>query len=412
MLIYVLSRPVYFGAKHTLFQRPLRPILEAFGAIPIVRAQDDPRAMRQNIEAFDRYAALLQQGLVTALFPEGLSQDDPHLAPVKTGAARIALRAESAADFKLGLKIVPIGLQFEPRRRFRADAFVRFGRPFPIDDLGQLHRDAPRRAIRELTERIAQALNQLAYHVESIDRVPFVERLTDVYFRQAYGTGLAGVDRWGIRGELLYRTAACLNYYADNEPAAVREVEDALRRYELLREKAGIDSRLVEEPSRLLPGPLAPFQAIAELVLGAVPALFGFLTNGVPYYLTRQFGRRQVSKTGHPASFSTTHILVATVAFPLVYGLEIATVWFSFSNTATITFALLLVPTGLFAGFYGRRSRKLAVHLGGRVAAWMKLDALIRVRDARNELVTGMDHMRDRYRIEVLGWDPVRRRDR
>ena len=39
VLIHVLSRPIYFGAKHTLFTSPLRPFLKAFGVIPLVRAQ-------------------------------------------------------------------------------------------------------------------------------------------------------------------------------------------------------------------------------------------------------------------------------------------------------------------------------------------------------------------------------------
>jgi len=82
-LVYVLSRPVHFGAKHTLFKGPFRAVLEAFGAIPLVRAQDDQRAMGRNLEAFERYAALLGEGRVTAIFAEGLTQDDPHLSRIK-----------------------------------------------------------------------------------------------------------------------------------------------------------------------------------------------------------------------------------------------------------------------------------------------------------------------------------------
>ena len=99
ILAHLLPRTLHFGAKHTLFSGPLRPVLEVFGAIPLVRAQDDPRGGRRNLEALDRYAELLGQKLGTAIFPEGLSQDDPQVAPIKTGAARIALMAESGADF-------------------------------------------------------------------------------------------------------------------------------------------------------------------------------------------------------------------------------------------------------------------------------------------------------------------------
>ena len=282
VLVDLLSQPVHFGASHKLFSSPMRPILQAFGAIPVVRPQDDSRGQRRNLEAFDRYLELLLKGRVTAIFPEGLSQDDPQLSSVKTGAARIALRAESAASFELNLSVLPVGLQFEPRRRFRADAFIRFGMPFRIDDLSALYSTNPREAVRALSARIDTALKSLAFHVESSASVPFVERLVDVYLRRARKTGLSGVGRKGLRGELLYRMAACLNHYVEADPAAVSEVERQLYGYERLREKAGLQQRLLEEPSHLLPGPLAPLQAVAEALVGALPALFGLITGAVP----------------------------------------------------------------------------------------------------------------------------------
>ncbi len=405
MLIHLLPRPIHFGAKHTLFSGPMRPILKAFGVIPLVRAQDERRAVRRNLEAFSRYEALLRDGCIAAIFPEGVSQDDPHLAPVKRGAARIALQAESAADFSLGLALVPVGLQFEPRRRFRADVLVRFGEPFTISDLAARYVESPGEAVRELTDRIDKALKRVTFHVESMERVPFVERLTEVYFTRARKTGIAGVEGGGLRGELLHRTAACLNHYLQADPAAVQKVERLLQRYERLREKAGIERRLLEEPSHLLPMPLAPIQAAAEAILGAIPALFGFLTGAIPYYLTKKFTRRYTSE--HAPSLSSAHVLAGAVAFPIAYGLELAWVWRHFSDVATVAFAILLVPCGLFARVYVRRLRKLAAHLGGRIAGWMKLEAVARVRQARDDLLVQLDHIRDRYRAEVLGWPPL-----
>lgn len=407
ILVHLFARPLHFGAKHTLFSGPFRPFMEAFGAIPLVRAQDDPRGGRRNLEALDRYAELLERKSATAIFPEGVSQDDPQVVPIKTGAARIALKAESAADFNLGLRIVPVGLQFEPRRRFRADAFVRFGEPFSVADLAPLHAENSHQAIRELTDRIDEALKNLAFHVESQENLPLVERLTEVYFQRVRETGLAGVDRRGLRGELLYRTAACLNHYLQADPDAVSDIERRLERYERLREKAGVDRQLLEEAARLLPGPLAPVQVAGEVIVGAIPALFGFVTGAVPYYLTRAVSSKILSKTKHPPALSFIHIAAGLVAFPLFYGLEIWWASHYLSNTETLTFALLLIPTGLFARFYAGRIWKLFSHLGGRASSWMKLSALAKVDRAQTDLLQHLDQIRDRYRVEVLGWSPV-----
>jgi 1-acyl-sn-glycerol-3-phosphate acyltransferase len=221
ILITLLPRPIHFGASIVIFKGAFVSVLEAFGAVPLVRAQDDRQGMGGNIGAFKKFARLLREGQIVAIFPEGITQDEPHLAPFKTGPARIALQAESAADFGLQLAIVPVGLQFEPRRQFRGDAFVRIGEPFTIADFAQTYEENAHRATAELTARIDAAIKRVAYHVESTDQIPFVERLVDVYFLRARRTGVFGVRGAGVRGELKQKMAACLNHYAVADPEAV-----------------------------------------------------------------------------------------------------------------------------------------------------------------------------------------------
>lgn len=127
---------------------------------------------------------------------------------------------------------VPVGLQFEPRRQFRAEVLIRVGNPFAIEDLAAAYAENPHRAVRELTDRIGEALKAMAFHVEWPEKVALVERLAEIYLERAQRTGFAGVHRRGLRAEILYRTAACLNHYARVDPAIVSEVEGALERYE------------------------------------------------------------------------------------------------------------------------------------------------------------------------------------
>ena len=406
LLLTLLPRPIHFGASVVIFKGAFVSILEAFGAVPLVRAQDDRQGMGGNIGAFKKFARLLRDGQIVAIFPEGITQDEPQLAPFKTGPARIALQAESAASFGLHLSVVPVGLQFEPRRQFRGDAFVRIGEPFTIADLAQTYEEDSHRATAELTQRIDAGIKRLAYHVESADQIPLVERLVEVYFLRARRTGIFGVRGAGVRGELKQKMAACLNHYAAADPEAVAEVERELKRYERLRDAAGVDRRLLEQPARVLPGPLAPVQAAVEALVGAIPALFGFITGAVPFFLTRAIARRSI-RTSKATALSLSHILAAAVVFPVAYALEVLWVWSAFSRAATIAFALLLVPTGLFAWLWWRRMKTLAVNVGGRVASWMKVDAVARVVEARNGLLQRMEQMRERYRVEVLGWDPI-----
>jgi glycerol-3-phosphate O-acyltransferase/dihydroxyacetone phosphate acyltransferase len=407
ILVHLLPRRVTFGAKHTLFKSTIfRPILEAFGAIPLVRASDDPGQMSRNIESLQRFAGILEEGHVVAIFPEGISHDDPQVAPLKTGAARVALLAESAREFRLGLTILPIGLQFHPQRDFRAEAIVRIGESVQVADLATAYGDSPRECVRELTDRINTALKTLTLHLEDPQKLSLAGRISKVYWCRMRQTGIGATPTKALRGEMLQKIAVCINHYQNADPDIVAELERQLERYDRLRMAAGIDRRLLEEPSRLLPGMLGPVQAVVEAVLGCLPAGVGFLTGAIPYYLTKWTARR-VARQGGAVTLSLGHILAGALAFPLFYGALIALVATRYSDRVTIALALLLVPTGIFARAFAKRMRVIVAHIGVRTASWFKLGAVARVREARDELVHDLDALRNRYRTEVMGWEAL-----
>src|SRR5580704_11052351 len=93
LLMATLGRYPRFLGKSTLFRiLPLWPFLKLAGVIPVHRAVDGA-AGDQNASAFSTCRKILaRQGLV-AIFPEGISHNEPSLQPLRTGAARIALEA-------------------------------------------------------------------------------------------------------------------------------------------------------------------------------------------------------------------------------------------------------------------------------------------------------------------------------
>jgi glycerol-3-phosphate O-acyltransferase / dihydroxyacetone phosphate acyltransferase len=136
-LLILASLPVVprFLGKHTLWRNPvLLPFLLLGGVIPVYRRREMGADTSKNLETFARCHELLARGGSVALFPEGTSHSDPALAPLRTGAARIAL--ESAAQHPgLGVLVVPVGLTFEAKGTFRSRALVEIGEP--IDPLAE-----------------------------------------------------------------------------------------------------------------------------------------------------------------------------------------------------------------------------------------------------------------------------------
>ena len=114
---------------------------------------------------------------------------------------------------------------------------------------------------------------------------------------------------------------------------------------------------------------------MVEAALGAAPALFGFATGAAPYFLTRWFAARFAPKD-RVATLSTSQLLLGALAFPLCYAALIAAVAWRFSDAATVVFALLLIPSGLFARAYARRMRTIIAHIGDRTASWFSLGSM------------------------------------
>jgi glycerol-3-phosphate O-acyltransferase / dihydroxyacetone phosphate acyltransferase len=149
-------RPVRWLAKATLVFHPwLGWLFRAAGCIPVFRRQDDPTQVDRNADAFLAGVEALAGDSVVAMFPEGISHHSPALAPMKTGAARLALAA--ASQLEAPPPIVPIGVIYRDAPTFRSAAGVVVGQPILWDDLaGRDPQD--RQAAQELTERIGAGL--------------------------------------------------------------------------------------------------------------------------------------------------------------------------------------------------------------------------------------------------------------
>lgn len=145
-------------AKSTLFSHPVMgPLLVLAGALPVFRGRDRGASVSRNFETFARCGKVLAAGGRVALFPEGESHNRSGQLPLRSGAARIVLEAEGRLG-PLGVRVVPVGLRYEAKDRFRSTVWVSVGAA--IDPAAEIARyeDEPRAAVRALTERVAQGL--------------------------------------------------------------------------------------------------------------------------------------------------------------------------------------------------------------------------------------------------------------
>jgi len=149
--------PLHFMANAKLWNYPmLAPALNASGAIPVY-SREEADGEVDNEDAFARLYDVIESGHSMGIFPEGISHVESQLSKLKTGAARVALAV--AARGKVQIKIVPCGLNYIHRHRFRSQVLIEFGEPIVIDDeWTRRYRMDEQQAVRQLTDHLASAL--------------------------------------------------------------------------------------------------------------------------------------------------------------------------------------------------------------------------------------------------------------
>ena len=167
-----VPRRVLLTAKATLFERPaLGWLLRAVGVVPLRRAKDEARESatppvvpERNAQAFALVTAALRARQAVLLFPEGVSHDDPTLAPLKSGAARMALQAHREGVTEL--RLLPMGLVFEQKERPGSRVLVRIGEALDLDTWLATHPAEP----HELTEALEARLRAVTLNFASSER--------------------------------------------------------------------------------------------------------------------------------------------------------------------------------------------------------------------------------------------------
>ncbi len=242
LLLCFAPRNVSFLAKAPLFGMPIvGSFIRAFGSIPVFRRQDTGTDPARNRETFEAAHRLLVTGGALGLFPEGASHDEPELLPLRTGAARIVLGAATLGNASVSL--VPAGLFYTWKQRFRSSALVVFGEPiavppFPPEsetgDRSEERSEPSAPAVRELTRRIAAALGELTLHAETRAALRLV-RLADGIFASGEGPG-ALVEQLARRRRFVegHRRLAA------RDPARLASLEERIERFEMERHAAGL----------------------------------------------------------------------------------------------------------------------------------------------------------------------------
>jgi hypothetical protein len=289
-------------------------LVRALDSLPVYRRQDEGEDVSKNQETFIAARKLLARGGTIGICPEGISHNAPGLQPIKTGAARISLAAISTEEVSQ-LEIVPAGLYYTAKTRFRSSALLYFGKPIEVQRV-ELEADGtpPRTAARELSARIEQALRDVildAQHEEALNSIARAERI----FSAEAGDGT--VDSLANELQLQQRFVKAYAILEKLQPERLRKLEVRMIRFEEELRLAGVDPEEFSPPAST--GAVFAHLATRSLFFGLMmgPAALGTIVHYPAYHLGGYLATK-LSRNSEDV-ISTIKIISAMLLFPLTW---------------------------------------------------------------------------------------------
>jgi 1-acyl-sn-glycerol-3-phosphate acyltransferase len=326
----LLDRRAGWLAKATLWKIvPLRPFLAAFRAIPVTRPKDGGATPESIQQSFRKVHEVLARGGSVAMFPEGISHTGADLAPLKTGAARIALSSP------VPVSIIPAGLVYGDRAAFRHSVLLRLGPPVPWEDLAGQGADPE--GVTALTARIRAALKPLTLHDADIRCLSLAQ---EVAWLLAEAPG-SRVDLEALRE----RVQALVPHLATLSPEGLGSLEARVHAAQAWLRAKGLRPDQVGHPypgaevRRWLPGAALRLVAAALLL---VPGLLFWPTYRLVGWLSGHF-------TDEGDQIATLKLLGGVLLHPL-WALALA----AFSGLRWGWGAALVAPVALVVSLMGR----------------------------------------------------------
>lgn len=346
LLLSASSRLPRILARDKIWEIPVAGwAMSRVGAIPVHKPEDGSGS---NDEMFASAYAALEREQALMIFPEGITRDEPSIAPVKSGAARIVLGARARGVE--GIVVTPTGIHYEDKATLRSSVSIHVGHPMSLDQeaerlpTGDRPLDADNRpAVRQLTETIETRLRRVSPDFADWREARALTAGSEILLRELQGdpsTPVSGAHRDVIAGHLGRRPRETKHAVVEAVEAYERDL-DAVGLTDAQLAAGVTGPRLLWYLAGwlLLMVLLAPFAAVG-LAINLVPALLVKATNLV---------------RAAPAVLATVKPIAAVAAFGVTWGLVVWQAVARFGPGAGAVAVLLLPVYGWATIFVSER---------------------------------------------------------
>lgn len=365
-LVFVITdRQVTFLAREPLFRAPvLGWLLKGLGALPVYRKQDHPGLMEKNEGTLEAAASALAEAKAITIFPEGKSHSAPQMSDIKTGCARIALRVAKKGT---ALRVVPIGLTYAQKHRFRSKVHIEVGEPILVPALAAPPEGGPEQEwVQALTRQVGDALRSLTINLETWEDLGLIETADQLF---ALRNGYRENDPERLR--LMAKGAGILR---NVDPERFDEVKENILSYQTQLKMLRADPKDLSLSYER--GSMSAFvvRNLAALLFGFPLFALGMGLSFVPFMVLRLLAMVAPVSRDRKA---TLKFVSALVMVPLWWALLAAGGWALWGTAGLVTVLLAALPLAMYTRYFYER-RKAALN---DLLAFFRLGSRSRLRE-------------------------------
>jgi len=403
----VTKRKINYLGHAGLFSNKLKSwFLRSCGVIPVYRRVDAADKMHENVSAFEACYRALEQGEAIGIFPEGTSDMLRKVKKVKTGTARIVLEVEKRNGYQLGVQLIPIGLYFFSRTRFRSKVLLNVGRPMKLEPFFERYDAEGYSAVNELTEEVQRQLEQLTVNVRH-DELDGLIRDIETLYRDELKTETFGVGKVSkatlAEFFLTQKIADCVEYYYTYDRERVANLQERIAVYKRKLAKLHLKDDMLREKTSFTQLTRASIWTAVKSLLGLPVAVYGVVNNFIPYYLAELSAKKFID--------DRTKILSALMigggsAFLFFYALQVFSVWLFYGEFWASVYGVSLPLSGWFALGYLKVIRSEQQRLGLSFFLFTNRQLFNKMRRERKLLIAELDAIKNDYVTTMAARSP------
>jgi glycerol-3-phosphate O-acyltransferase / dihydroxyacetone phosphate acyltransferase len=353
--LIALRRRVTLTAKNVLARNPLLRVLgKGLGAVFFHRSEDAGKGAdpRENVRSLRQCRQILADGGAIIVFPEGMSHSDLTMRRFHTGFARMAIDFVHKDGNPGRLHLVPVGLLYTSKDRFRSDVWLRFGAPLDVGGWLEAHADPSAGVLTEELRHRVQSQTMAFENRSEMLIVRYAGEIIATDGRMPQPLGGANPPLAESFGRLARLQEGYRRARADSADE-VQALADRIRLYRTELKRLGIEPAEVYLPLHAARAALFLIRELELVVVGAPLAIFGIVNHFLPYLIVRTIARTLSTEKDH---WATNVIYPGLIVFPLYELLLVAAIWILLPTLWAAIYTVALPYTGYYALLYGERA--------------------------------------------------------